>query len=463
MRFDAGESRATVANQEEAETDPEPKSPPGLVAWLRAGLSRLAVAYVVVYMLPFPLSLLGYLPSLPVLDQVPGLGAVVGWIVGLYGQMMDPLAIWVGARVFDVEASKEFTGSGDRTFHYLLLVVTASLAVLIAAGWTLVSRGRQISPRVLDASRVIARYYLATILLTYGWIKVFPLQFPLPGPDRLMQSYGDSSPMGLAWTFLGASAAYQVFSGLAELLGGYLLLFRRTALLGAVVGAGVLTNIVAINFFYDVPVKLFSGHLLLIALFIAAKDLPRLATFFLSNLPIPARVDSPFWQVTRRRTVAIGVARLAVIVLLTVQHVTSNLERARTAGYLQEPSPFAGIYRVESFERAGAIGRENEDADRWVRVGINPPYAITIQRATGEAVRMRLALDEQAGTLSAFDRGAQAPEEPQFEAQLIEPGLLRLEGTFEEEETTVLMRRSEEGSLLTERGYHWINEYPFNR
>lgn len=459
--LDAGEP--PVSDSSEPETEPQEGALSLAATWLRAGLSRLAIVYFLVYMLPFPLTLLDYVPALPVLDKIPGLGAVMDWLPGLYGKMMDPLTTSVAKRVFGVEAATEPTGSGDRTFDYVLLAVTASLAVVIAAGWTLASKGRRISPRALDASRVVARYYLATNMLFYGWIKVFPLQFPALGPDRLIQPYGDSSPMGLAWTFLGASAAYQVFSGLAELLCGYLLFWRRTALLGAIVGIGVLANVAALNFFFDVPVKLFSSHLLLIALFIAAKDLPRLAALLGSNLPIAARVDRPFWKVTRRRTVAIGIAKLALIATLTIAYVTSSLERAHRTGYLREPSPVAGIYRVESFERAGLRDRENEDAERWVRVGINPPFTITVQRATGEAVRMLLALDEEAGTLSLYDRGAQAPAEPQFKFQKVEPGLLRLEGIFEGESTAVLMRRSDQGSLFMERGYHWINEYPFNR
>ena len=131
---------------------------------------------------------------------------------------------------------------------------------------------------------------------------------------------------------------------------------------------------------------------------------------------------------TRRRAVALGIARLALVATLTIAHVHSSLERAHRSGYLRELSPVAGIYRVESFERAGRRDRENEDAERWVRVGINPPFAITVQRATGEAVRMLLALDEKAGTLSLYDRGAQAPAEPQFQLRMVEPGLLRLEG-----------------------------------
>jgi hypothetical protein len=40
-------------------------------------------------------------------------------------------------------------------------------------------------------------------MLVYGFIKVFPTQFHLPGPGRLVQPYGDSSPMALLWTFMG--------------------------------------------------------------------------------------------------------------------------------------------------------------------------------------------------------------------------------------------------------------------
>ena len=464
--LDADEPPASAPSPREAdppEKEPREAAPSRAATWLQAALSRLTLVYFLIYMLPFPLTLLYYIPALPLLDKIPGLSTVVGWIAGLYSKMVYPLATLVGKHVFGVETTIEFTGSGDRTFNYLLLVVTTSLAVVICAVWTLASKGRRVSPRMLDASHVVARYYLATNMLSYGWVKVFPLQFPLPGPDRLIQPYGDSSPMGLAWTFLGASSAYQIFSGLAELLCGYLLFWRRTALLGALVGIGVTSNIVAINFFYDVPVKLFSSHLLLVALFIAAKDLPRLATLLLSNLPAAARVDRPFWKVTRRRSVIIGIGHLAMIAILTVFHVTNNLERARGSGFLKEPSAVAGIWRVESFERAGLLDRENEDGERWVRVGINPPYTITVQRATGEAVRMRLALDEEASTLSAYDRGAKAPDEPQFEYQEVEPDLLRLEGTFGGETTVVLMRKSEQGSLLMERGFRWINEYPFNR
>jgi hypothetical protein len=106
-------------------------------------------------------------------------------------------------------------------------------------------------------------------------------QFSPPGSDRLAETYGASSPMGLLWTFMGSSRAYTAFSGYMETLGALLLLWRRTALLGALTSICVLFNVMVLNFCYDVPVKLFSFHLVLIGACIALPDARRLVQLFL--------------------------------------------------------------------------------------------------------------------------------------------------------------------------------------
>ena len=252
----------------------------------------------------------------------------------------------------------------------------------------------------------MARLYLASVMLTYGWIKFLPLQFPQLGPDRFVLPYGDSSPMGLAWTFLGASVGYQIFAGLSELLGGYLLFWRRTALLGALVSAAVLTNVVAINVFFDVPVKLFSAHLLLLAVFVAAPDLPRLVGLVGFGLPVSPRKDRPFWSGWGRRwRWAVVALHLGFVGYLTYSNVNGNLAYARSAGFLAPTHPLTGVYEVESFLRNGIQDRANADSVRWVRVGINPPSTATVQWASGHAERMRLAVDDSTGTLTLFGPG----------------------------------------------------------
>jgi hypothetical protein len=71
-------------------------------------------------------------------------------------------------------------------------------------------------------------------------------------------------------------------------IGGVLLLFRRTTLLGALVVAIVMMNIAAINFFYDVPVKLYSSMLFLMAVFLMAKDFSQLLNALILHKPSAA-------------------------------------------------------------------------------------------------------------------------------------------------------------------------------
>jgi hypothetical protein len=71
----------------------------------------------------------------------------------------------------------------------------------------------------------------------YGAAKVFKSQFPDPPASRLLEPLGEMSPMGLLWSFMGASEAYTVFGGLAETIPAILLMFGRTTLLGALAAA----------------------------------------------------------------------------------------------------------------------------------------------------------------------------------------------------------------------------------
>jgi hypothetical protein len=181
------------------------------------------------------------------------------------------------------------------------------------------------------------------------------------------------------------------------------------------------------------------------------------------NLPVASRTYVPFWARPGRKRKGLIAAHLLFIVGITTLHIVGGFQQSRVRGVLAEPSPLAGIYRVQYFLRDGVLDRANEDVDRWVRVGLNPPFTTTIQRASGETVRMLLALDAESGTVSFYDRGAQPPEEPMFTLVEVEAGMLRLEGEFEGKPTTVVMQRYEAPALLLERRFRWISEYPFNR
>ena len=108
------------------------------------------------------------------------------------------------------------------------MFLIVSTALLGTAIWSVIDRRRNNYQRLLYWFTVVVRYYLAFMLINYGSIKVFKAQFAAPNVYRLSETYGQSSPMGLAWTFLGFSKGFNYFMGFAEVIGGLLLLIRKT-------------------------------------------------------------------------------------------------------------------------------------------------------------------------------------------------------------------------------------------
>ena len=150
--------------------------------------------------------------------------------------------------------------TGDKTADWIWLLVIASVAAIAAVVWSVLDRRCAHDDRLRDLLRTVMRYTVAYVLFGYGISKLWVDQIQPLSPGNLAQRIGDASPMGLLWTFMGASRAYTAFAGAAEVIGALLLLSRRTTLLGALILAGVLLNVVLLNFCYDVPVKINSTH-----------------------------------------------------------------------------------------------------------------------------------------------------------------------------------------------------------
>ena len=110
--------------------------------------------------------------------------------------------------------------------------------------------------------------------------------------------------------------------GGTEILSGVLLLFRRTTTLGALVTLIVAGNVMAINYCYDEPAKLLSTTLVLMALFLLAKDIRRLINFFFLNKPTqPANIVDPVfrkkWQ--NINTVILKYGLILYVVITNIQ------------------------------------------------------------------------------------------------------------------------------------------------
>ena len=290
--------------------------------------------------------------SLPSTGRISFFGVIPG--AQAYKNVWQAIVQWVAIHVFHLSGSVtvyRFTGSGDTTLDYVQNLCFLVLAFAVALVWSLMDRGRKNYQALNSWLRLLVRYTLAITLFSYGFTKVFPMQFPFPGLSRMIEPFGDFSPMGVLWQFMGSSPAYTIFAGAMETFGGALLLFRRTTTLGALVSAGVLLNVVVLNFCYDVPVKLYSLNLLLMAVFLMAPDLGKLTGLLVLNRPAaPMTMSGPVFE---KRWMRIGAVSIQVLFIgfFPMQNALRIYWSYRDAVLSPVRPPLYGLYQVEHFIR----------------------------------------------------------------------------------------------------------------
>jgi hypothetical protein len=403
---------------------------------------RFGIVYGALALFPFPIN------ALPKMR----------WLTELLRQPIEWLTQWFARLVLDVpELATASTGSGDRTFDYVRLLVFAILGVVGAIAWSALDRRRSY-PRLAAGAHVVLRYSLAHAMLVYGLVKIFRLQFSDLSPFELRSPVSEVSPMGLLWRFMGHSASYTVFGGLCEAIPGVLLLWRRTATIGAVMVIAVMTNVVMLNVSYDVPLKLYSMQLLIMAWLIALPDARRLVAAALGR-PTAGIAPRVRMSVPRERARWIGkaifISALAVSLSLLV------------VGRRDEHHELHGNWVVDAFSAEGAQTSLVSDSVRWQsvafssnrmaiwRVSGDRDPQITSRRGTyafkadaaNHTVTVTIDDDTKQGETWRYSRTADR---------------LVIDGMHLGKVLHVALHVAPDPLLLT-RGFHWINELPFSR
>ncbi len=374
------------------------------------------------------------------------------------------VTVWAGTHIFHlsgVAATRHQTGSGDTALDWVQVTLLLTLAALGSAIWAFLSRQRAAHPAVVTWFLLLVRYTLALAMIEYGLIKISPQQFGPLTYRQLGEPFGSASPMGMLWTFMNASSAYTLFCGTVEFSAGLLLLFERTRVLGSLLALTAMGNVLALNLCYDVDVKLYSFHLLLMALVLAAPDLHSLTNYLLrGRVAIPTVVRVP--RDERRWIRMTGRTLLTAFLGLTLYaNLSSALQAVRHPWMLQNRPSFAGLWNVTSFERSGVQAPAN-DPHRWRQLAIDfpgwwvmepsdpatPGHGYQVTSANGDHYALHDV--ESGSTASLVLRSAGQ-------------GQMVLTGTLDGAPATLRLSRVDDRSFrLQNRGFHWISEYPFN-
>jgi uncharacterized membrane protein YphA (DoxX/SURF4 family) len=396
------------------------------------------------------------------LYYVPFINELFGW----YDNALNWIIVHTGKYILHLpyEITVRPNGSGDTTWNYVQIFVNTLVSLSGTVIWSIVDRRRKNYLRLCYWFNVIVRYYLASTLISYGSYKIFKTQFPLPDVYRLNETYGQSSPMGLAWAFLGYSKGYNYFMGAAEVLGGLLLLFRRTSTFGALFSMTVTLNIMAINYCFDVPVKIFSTMLFLMACYIAAPDLFRLGQFFVGQKESRLKSKAMVFN-TRWKSISLKITKAVIILFFLYSCTTQAVSSMKQYGDDATKPKFYGYYSVNAFMKNDrALLPLMTDSIRWHNLMIGQYTWSTIRMMNDSVHAYTYNVDTVRSELTLNPR---SDNQTQFilSYTILNPDQIELRGRDQHDSLYYIKitRNKLTDFPLLKRGFHWINEYQLNR
>jgi len=419
-------------------------------AWRLA--TRIAFRFCFIYFgLYILLTQMNFIPFVPALQALPP---------------VEPTVKWVIRNVFhDDRTLQVFGGSGDKMFDWVFVFCLLVFSSVVTLLWSVIDRRRPNYIRLQKWFRVYVRFGIATTMVGYGMVKAIPLQMSEPSLTRLLEPFGHFSPMGVLWASIGASFWYERVVGCAELLAAVLLFIPQTVVLGGIVSLFDATQIFVLNMTYDVPVKLFAFHLVLLSLLVLAPDARRLLNLFVLNKAVEPSRQPPLGR--RRGVIRFGVA---VQILLggyffwTAYSANSQAWLTRGGGAPRPP-----LYGVWVIDRMTINGVERAplvtDYDRWRRVVIQTGVTMNFWRMDDTTFGMPAQYDMAKKTITLTQgAGAQAKTLGAFAFDQPAPDRLVLDGELNGRKIRMETRLFPRDSFpLVTRGFHWIQEVPFNR
>ena len=248
-------------------------------------------------------------------------------------------------------------GSGDTSYGWAQFFTYLILSFTTALIWTLIDSKSKNNAKILFFIQNLLRYYLGLVAFMYGTIKIFVQQMGFPTLSQLATPLGDFLPMRFSWLFVGYSAPYQIYSGVAEVIVGLLLFYRKTVLAGILMGIAVFVNVLMLNLSYDIPVKLFSFQVLCGFIFLAFLSCGRIIAFFFTNDFIKPDTNWDLFLEKKWEKWLRIFAKTTYLFLFFILALYKGYSWNQNTDPVLEPSTFhQSVYQVVDYERSNKSG-----------------------------------------------------------------------------------------------------------
>lgn len=188
------------------------------------------------------------------------------------------------------------------------------LCLLVSLIYPFIWQRREINGKI-DSVKVygflyaIIRYTIAFDLASFGWKKIFGLQFVVP-PAISGLPMNQQSGEWLTWYYFGHSYTFGIILALIQILGSYFLLFRKTFLAAVFVLFAFMLNLTLINIFYQMNAGALTQSLVLTIglIFLLLPEYDRLIEFFF-------RIKSTMPAIAFKNSAIKNLIRLSAIIL----------------------------------------------------------------------------------------------------------------------------------------------------
>lgn len=370
--------------------------------------------------------------------------------------LWEPVIQWIGTSIFNIEYdfSSNGRGSGDTTYAYLLLFLFFCISSLGSIIWSFIDAKRMSYNQLQYGFLVSIRVVLIFFLFQYGIIKMFHLQMSPISNSDLIQTFGSKSPMGLAWKFMGFSSTYSFFAGLSEVIAGLLLISRRTQTYGAIATIVVMLNVFMMNLCFDIPVKIFSFHLMLLGALILFADFKRVFGVLIQNKNIGDYVLYP--QLKKGDRTIIIIAKCVLLFVISALFIFTSYPRYKK-NYVNPKTALYGIWEVSDYKK----GTETNPKKQWKYIAIDQAKFASIKTLDDTQSYYKFKVDTLTNTILFADRSNEIVDTLTFKKM---GNNLFVSGKIENDSILVqLKKKPKTDFLLTSRGFNWINEYPLNK
>jgi hypothetical protein len=381
---------------------------------------------------------------------------------------LRPAISWIGAHIFHVDASLSVffggnSGTGDGKFGFVTAFCVLMTATAATVVWSLLDRRRENYAELHKWFLFFFRFALAGQMIFYGISKVLPVQMSFPSLTRLLQPLGTLSPMGVLWTHMGSSPAYEIFTGCAELAGGLLLILPRTATLGALLSLAAMIQVFTLNMTYDVPAKLLAFHTMLLACVLLAPDVPRLVRFLLLRRTTSLSPEARLFRGVRANRIALAAQIIFGLWLVGAYSLYSwGVWNIRGGG-----RPLPALYGIWEVKQMSIDEQPRPplltDSSRWRRAIFDLPDRMSFQRLDDSFAPYVASVNLQERTL-ALTKSDDKNWTASFTFQRPAQDQLILNGRMDNHQVHMELQLTDRNSfLLVSRGFHWTQEAALGR